>query len=283
MKSRNIQNHTFDCIESTLIKNIVLVIIILFSQYSYSQSTFDNYSGLYKIVCVDSMPSHYLIFVSRNINDSILLPKPHLIKIDECGSYKIEFFENQSLYCIISNRNDSLRRNINIGLTYNLSLDTNFYSTIQNVNSHLGFGDYLMQEPWMKVCTSNEIVSLYYTQEIDSINKLRLLYSQNLFFDYSMLNIWLNLDKLNKDCYFKWLKTMIRNSDRIKVKCKDKCLELFDDPDCSMLRVKINCSTECSDGMTEAKLIFHYRRNGFIEINDAGNVLYGWIRKPQLR
>lgn len=262
---------------------LILPFILLFSLISFSQNKFNDLSGMYKVVSVDSMPSHYLIFVSGNLHDSILLVKPQLIKIGECGSCLIESFDNHSLYCIISDRNDSFKKNINIGSTYKLSLDTNYYKTLQNVNSHLGFGDYLMQEPGMKVCTASEIVSLFYSQDLDSINKLKLSYSQKLFLDYSMINIWLHLDNSNQDCYYKWLKTKIKTSNRVIVKCKNECLELYNDPKCKMLRAKINCSTENAPGQLDAKLIYQNRRNGFIEINQAGNVFYGWVRKHHLR
>jgi hypothetical protein len=257
---------------------LIIAISVIFSQRVFTQCSSDSMTSLYRIVTVDSMPNHYLIFVSRNLLYSNLYTKPHLTIENECGSYSIESFKNQSLYCIISNRNDSLRRNINEGLVYKLTLDTTLYSTIQKVNTHLGFGDYLLQDPWMKICTANEIVSLFYNQEIDSNNKLSSWKTQNIFFDNSMLNIWLTLDKEQKDCYFIWLKTKKKTSNRISIKCKDECIELFDDPNCNMRRMKVKCSTQNSNGMIEAKLFFRYKRNGFIEINNAGNILYGWIR-----
>jgi len=254
------------------------LILLLFFK-SFSQNNNKIISNNYKIINIDSTENHYIFLISSDFNNEISNENNRfLLKEDSCNHYKILNKFDFNIEILISHKINGLNKNIEIGQIYNFTLDSINIGVLNFGYDYIGHGEYLYIYPLQIIYQAKELFSLYYTKNIDTLDYLKLLEYNYNYFDNMMLTFWLKFDNKPKECYPKWLESILENSNYIKILCENDSISIFKDPYCKLLNTKIKCFDNQNNNSTNVKLYFKQKNKIFVCFENEIINKYGWIR-----
>lgn len=264
-------------------KLFLITFFLIFSASSFSQTDTFETPGIYKVTAIDSTENNYIIFVSSNTWDTIsTINVPTLLQEKECNYYSIYHNDNSNQYCIISPKINDLDRNIYIGKNYYLSLNLITDKILNEVNFHIGYGDYILLHPTDNLYKAKEIIGLLYEQDIDSINYFSSIVYEKELFDSIMLYIWMNLNTQSNICYSQWLNEQIKQIKPIVLSPNEDII-LYRDENCEITYITIRQEDYHRIETLETNLIFKYKNNCLIQIHGIKDIIYGWIKKKNCK